>query len=99
LIVSLFHSNQGDIGEKFFIILEGEVSISINVKSKRGVTEQKQVGKLLKGGCFGDLALLFNSIRNATIRLSTNTSFIVLRKEIFQKYIKYKTPPNAHEIL
>ncbi|EAR89152.2 cyclic nucleotide-binding domain protein (macronuclear) [Tetrahymena thermophila SB210] len=90
---------QGDIGEKFFIILEGQVAVLINVQTKKNGIEQKEIGKLSAGDSFGDLALLFNSIRNATIKLSKKSTFIVLRKEIFQKYIKYKTPPNAHEIL
>ncbi|KAL4500672.1 hypothetical protein ABPG72_003096 [Tetrahymena utriculariae] len=90
---------QGDIGEKFFIILEGQVAVLINVQTKKNGIEQKEIGKLSAGDSFGDLALLFNSIRNATIKLKKKSTFIVLRKEIFQKYIKYKTPPNAHEIL
>ena len=91
---------QGEYGDKYYIILQGQVSVHINITNdKTGKVVEKEVSRLSKGISFGDLALLFNSIRNATIKLVEQSDFIVLTKEIFQKYIKYKTASNAHEIL
>jgi CRP-like cAMP-binding protein len=41
------------------------------------------------GGAFGELALLFNSERNATIKVDGGSELIVLHKDDFKKYMKF----------
>ncbi|EAR90833.2 cyclic nucleotide-binding domain protein (macronuclear) [Tetrahymena thermophila SB210] len=93
---------QGDLGDKYYIIVKGKVQISINIpqgKGKNQTFKLKEVGQIGIGMSFGELALLFNSIRNATIKTIEQSAFIVLTKDIFSNYMKFKTPPNAEEIL
>lgn len=44
--------------------------------------------KLERGDAFGELALLYDSVRSATIVTDENTELIVLDKESFRKHIR-----------
>ena len=46
--------------------------------------------RLEKGDAFGELALLYDSVRSATIVTDEQTDLIVLDKESFRKHIKVK---------
>ena len=46
--------------------------------------------RLEKGDAFGELALLYDSVRSATIVTEEQTDLIVLDKESFRKHIKVK---------
>lgn len=54
---------QGDIGDKFFIIRGG----SVNVIKRNENGEEKLVGVLKKGACFGEQALLNQEKRLASV--------------------------------
>jgi len=71
--------NQGDIAAYFFLIDEGTVEVIIEDEIKR---------ILSKGGYFGDLALLYNAPRTATIRCKTDTYMWALHRKHFQDCIK-----------
>lgn len=56
---------QGDVGELFYVVDSGTLDIFINT----GAGAEMQVGvPYSKGGSFGELALIYNSRRAATIR-------------------------------
>lgn len=59
--------------------------------------EPKQVGDSDTGDSFGELALLFNSERNATIRVTPDTELMVLHRDDFMKYMKYKSTDYASQ--
>ena len=82
---------QGDTGSKFYVILEGSVGIIINLDTPtaKGPT---QVSSLHRGDAFGELALLYNKPRAATIRCLTDCHFAVLDKTDYAKTIA-----KAHE--
>eukprot|EP00940_MAST-03C_sp_MAST-3C-sp2_P000925 g925.t1 len=65
---------QGDIGDKFFIISQGEVAVEVNGKS---------VAKLKHGQFFGERALIRNEPRDATCIASGTTSCLTLEKKHF----------------
>lgn len=69
--------NYGEIGDRFYIILSGKVEVSILVPDpKRFIT----VATLEDGQSFGELALLKESPRNATITCITECHMAVLTK-------------------
>jgi CRP-like cAMP-binding protein len=65
---------QGSVGSSFFIIQSGKVDVIVNGIKK---------GTLSRECCFGELALLSDSIRKATIKTVTKCSFWVLDREDF----------------
>lgn len=46
--------------------------------------------RLEKGDAFGELALLYDSVRSATIVTDETTDLIILDKESFRKHIRVK---------
>ncbi|KAJ3219854.1 hypothetical protein HDU67_009042 [Dinochytrium kinnereticum] len=65
---------QGWVGNEMYFILNGSVSIIVN---------QKVVGNLTDGAFFGEVALLGEVPRTATIRASTNTVLYCLERQDF----------------
>ncbi len=70
---------QGEIGEEFFVIGQGEVEIWIDGK----------LSNLLQpGSFFGEVSLLKKQPRNATVRARTDVTCFVLTDEEFQETVK-----------
>ena len=67
---------EGEIGNKFYIIKKGKVSVYYL---------NKYVRELEIGNCFGETALLFNKKRSATIKVEENSTFYVLTKKDFNE--------------
>jgi ABC-type lipoprotein export system ATPase subunit/CRP-like cAMP-binding protein len=57
---------QGDVGETFYLLLDGQVDIL--VRDERG--GDVLVNRLARGSYFGEMALMGNKRRNATVRVS-----------------------------
>ena len=74
---------QGDIGDKFYVIAEGEVNIV--VESQGGT---RAVATLKEGSFFGEVALLRDEPRNATVQASTPVLTYALSKENFLAAVK-----------
>ena len=75
---------KGDTGNAFFVILDGNVSCS-NIgtgSSKRGCDVS-----LHTGDYFGELALLGDGTRNATVTASTKTTCIVVERAAFHRIV------------
>lgn len=86
---------QGDVADKFYIILTGVIGLYINIDTN---SDQKQpfsilgqgvreVAKLYPGDAFGELGLLFNEKRTATAICLEDNYMLVLNKELFDKYL------------
>lgn len=73
----------GEFGNKFFIILSGEVKVLIQSE----IGNIKEVSRLEAGMAFGELALLKNQPRSASIKCSTPCHFMTLTKEHYLKII------------
>ncbi|MGD0566354.1 MAG: cyclic nucleotide-binding domain-containing protein [Candidatus Goldiibacteriota bacterium] len=79
---------QGEIGDKFYLIGSGAVSVSIN---------NKKVTELGDGDFFGEMALVTDLPRTATITVLEPTDLFLLYKKDFKKILLSK-PKIAHII-
>ncbi len=70
---------QGDIGDRFYLIARGQVEVL--VRTADGV-EQK-IDVMSDGDYFGETALLQDAPRNATIRTLTDALLLILPKQTF----------------
>ncbi len=73
---------QGDTGQDFFVIGKGEVDIEI---------DGNWVNTLGKGAFFGEVSLIKQQPRNATVRAKTDVACFILTKEEFQSVIDSST--------
>jgi cGMP-dependent protein kinase len=81
---------QNDAATCFFIILEGECEVEINNNSKRN---------LEKGDMFGELALLYNAPRSASIKAIADTSFWALDRYSFRAVVDKISSQNCESNL
>ncbi len=83
---------QGDSWDSFYVILSGRVSVKMRKGSKI-----IRMGDLGKGEFFGEMALLMQQPRNATITSEEVSELLVLRKVEFDNIIM-KHPGRALKI-
>jgi CRP/FNR family transcriptional regulator, cyclic AMP receptor protein len=81
--------NEGDAGTEFFVIIEGNASVT-----RHG----QKVADLGPGGFFGDLALLDRAPRNASVKAETPMELVVLGQREFAGIID-DVPEFAHKLL
>jgi CRP-like cAMP-binding protein len=86
---------QGDQGDCLYYILHGLVSIQLSIQIDTGIQDknqivnvEKNIGELRDGEIFGELALLYNIPRTASVIALTDTSLIKIDKMPFTKYLK-----------
>ncbi|KAM3135551.1 Cyclic nucleotide-binding domain-containing protein 2 [Paramecium bursaria] len=78
----VFHIDS--VGDKFYIILNGEVSVIIR---KQDTNQFEIVRNLFQGEAFGELALINKKPRMATIQCVTDCCFAVLTKQHFKSIL------------
>ena len=61
---------QGDVGDMFYLLLDGQVDVL--VKAEQG--SEVLVNQISRGSFFGEMALMGNKRRNATVRVSKGHS-------------------------
>ncbi len=81
--------HQGDVGNEFFLILEGEAIVQRN---------REKINALGPGDFFGELALLTRNPRNATVIAATDMTLLVLSRSEFVKLID-SLPELTHKLL
>jgi len=81
--------SEGAAGTEFFVIVEGQASVS-----RRG----EKVADLGPGDFFGDLALLDRAPRNATVTADTAMELVVLGQREFAGIVD-DVPEFAHKLL
>lgn len=69
---------EGEIGDYFYIIVDGEISV---LKEKNG--KEECIATLGAGEFFGEMALLNENKRGATIKCTTAVNVLALRKSDF----------------
>jgi CRP-like cAMP-binding protein len=74
---------EGDTGDAFYLIREGEADV-YHVTGG----EKKLIAILKDGQYFGEMSLLLNESRNATVEVKKNTSLVKLSTEAFHDIIK-----------
>ncbi|OMJ89259.1 hypothetical protein SteCoe_8647 [Stentor coeruleus] len=76
----------GDMGNKFYIILDGKVDVQVPSNSEDPL-EFTSVATLGSGNAFGDLALIKDHPRNATVTCLTDCHMAVLIKEDYLRIL------------
>mmetsp|Transcript_26172 Transcript_26172/g.32719 ORF Transcript_26172/g.32719 Transcript_26172/m.32719 type:complete len:147 (+) Transcript_26172:203-643(+) len=81
---------EGEIGDKFYIVFKGEVSISKGQKTQllKGKITQKHLCDLYPGDSFGELALTQDVPRSVTVVAKTHCKLITLDQESYLNVIK-----------
>jgi putative ABC transport system ATP-binding protein len=74
---------QGDEGDKFYIIRQGKVDVMIETMGKADT-----VATLEAGAFFGELALLRKEPRAATVRAVEDVELLTLSKELFMDIVQ-----------
>jgi signal transduction histidine kinase len=76
--------HEGAIESKFYIVLEGRVDVSKMLNN----VEQKQLKSLDAGDFFGEMALIHNAPRAASVITSTPVSVMEIDKENFNRVLQ-----------
>ncbi|MDP8262242.1 MAG: cyclic nucleotide-binding domain-containing protein [Candidatus Ancaeobacter aquaticus] len=76
--------SQGEVGDKFYIIQEGEVDVA--VQDETG--EIKNISTLYDGDYFGEIALILKVARTASVTARKKTKVFQLEKNDFDEMIK-----------
>jgi class 3 adenylate cyclase len=74
---------QGETESRFYIILQGEVVVIV----EDGEHNERHVGSLTRGDYFGEVALLFDTPRTASVRAVSALTVLVLRKDAFYRVL------------
>jgi len=73
--------NEGDIGTSFHVLISGEV-----VVEKTKGDQVVQLARLSAGECFGEMALVRNHLRSATVRALSNATTMRFDRERVDAY-------------
>ena len=73
-----FIFKEGEIGDKFYLIKKGKLNV---------IKNEKIIREMENGSCFGELALLSNEPRSATIQAETDCTLYILTKKNFDETI------------
>ncbi len=84
---------EGDIGESLFLIISGEVDI-LHIKGQ----EAQLLTTLGPKDFFGEMAILSEEPRSASVRTRSQVNALVIEKEEFKEILK-RRPEIAHEII
>ncbi|MEW6685681.1 MAG: cyclic nucleotide-binding domain-containing protein [Candidatus Edwardsbacteria bacterium] len=74
---------EGEAGDAFYVIKSGQLEVW--VKNEQG--EEKKVARLGEGEYFGEIALLLDVPRTATVKTVTETELLKLKKEDFKELL------------
>lgn len=76
---------QGEPGDRFYIIASGLVEVLVAEEAGRG---ERVVARLSRGEYFGEIALLADVPRTATVRTVTECEFFVLARSDFERLVR-----------
>jgi CRP-like cAMP-binding protein len=79
-------TKQGDLGDEFFVIEAGSAEV---------VRDRERINELGPGDFFGEMALLEDDRRNATVTATTPMELIVMTRSSFRSIDK--TMPHVHK--
>jgi len=72
---------QNDVGETVFLVIEGEVEVTKELMDGNEMV----LDTIGKGDSFGEMALIENEPRSATIRTTKNSRFLILHQQEFKE--------------
>ncbi len=79
---------QGDLGDRVYIIVKGEVEV---VREEPGKGENV-LAKQGPGECFGEIALISNAPRTATVRTVTSVDAVTIERGAFTALLAHFAP-------
>ena len=75
-------TREGDLGREFFVIVDGDVSVT---------QDGNEIRKLGPGDFFGEIALIYeNARRTATVTASSPLRFFVLTRQSFRSLLEHQ---------
>jgi CRP-like cAMP-binding protein len=75
-------TREGDLGREFFVIVDGEVSVT---------KDGEEIRRLGPGDFFGEIALIYESARRtATVTALTTLRFFVLTRQSFRSLLEHQ---------
>lgn len=87
---------EGERGEKFYIIIRGRVAVTKEVVNELREREQVKLAVLEDGDHFGEIALLHNIPRTATITAITPCVVITLQRKVLQHMLRKHPELNSY---
>jgi CRP-like cAMP-binding protein len=75
---------EGDIGGRFYVITAGEVEVT-----QRANGTDEPIRRMGPGAHFGELALLGDNHRTATVRAVTDTSVLSIARQDFATLVEH----------
>ena len=82
-----FLMKEGEVGEEAYIIKKGEVQVS-----RKSDGNQVVLGVLKEGDIVGEMALIINEKRSASVQSAGDTEVEVLNKHLFEESLKKLSP-------
>ena len=83
--------NQDEEPENCYCLTQGQCKVSVifkTIKFNKVKTTEKQMCIIGNRTCFGELSLLFNSKRTATVQSLESCNVIIIPKSTFNKFMK-----------
>ena len=75
-------TREGDLGREFFVIVEGDVSVT---------QDGNEIRRLGPGDFFGEIALIYeNARRTATVTSASHLRFFVLTRQSFRSLLEHQ---------
>jgi CRP-like cAMP-binding protein len=75
-------TREGDLGREFFVIVDGDVSVT---------QDGKEIRRLGAGDFFGEIALIYdNARRTATVTADSPLRFFVLTRQSFRSLLEHQ---------
>ena len=74
---------EGEVGDRFFVVARGKVEAFVTVGQS-----EKRLAVLTDGDFFGEVALLFDAPRTASVRAMQPSSFLSLAKRDFEELLE-----------
>ncbi|MCA1793487.1 MAG: cyclic nucleotide-binding domain-containing protein, partial [Desulfobacteraceae bacterium] len=72
---------QNSVGETVYLIIDGKVSVIMEKENAK----EEHIDQMTSGSAFGEMALIDDSPRSATIRTMTPCRFLILHKQEFKE--------------
>ena len=75
---------EGDTGETMYLIVSGEVTVT----KDQGEGPQLELARIGAGNYFGEMALVDDIVRSATVRTEQESRLLVLHKQEFKEIVR-----------
>ncbi len=88
---------QGDQGDELFIVVRGEVVITVDEDEPTPAGDSMEVARLGVGSFFGEMSMMTGTPRNANVRTLVDTELLVVSKAAFAPILD-ASPELAEEL-